>query len=178
MRHITPYLDLFTETARTFGDVSRPIRILEVGVYVGSSTMAFVSGILEREGKGKLVSIDIKDYGAHVLRKAAAKDLDMGSWTFIPGDSKNPEIISRASEEIGGEVDILFVDGDHRYEGVKADAENFLPLVRSGGIAFFHDVGVEKTGVPKWWSEVNPEDWVEKREENRKPGTMGILYKR
>lgn len=32
-------------------------------------------------------------------------------------------------------------DGDHRYEGVLADCENFIPKVRKEGIVCFDDYG-------------------------------------
>ena len=31
-------------------------------------------------------------------------------------------------------IDFLFLDGDHSYEGVRRDFENYAPLVRPGGI--------------------------------------------
>ena len=39
------------------------------------------------------------------------------------------------------DLDFLFIDGDHTYEGCKADAIAWLPKVKSGGIVAFHDVG-------------------------------------
>jgi predicted O-methyltransferase YrrM len=37
-------------------------------------------------------------------------------------------------------VDVLFIDGDHSYGGVKADWEMYGPLVAPGGLAAFHDI--------------------------------------
>ena len=37
-------------------------------------------------------------------------------------------------------VDFAFIDGDHTYEGVKADFLNYGNLVRSGGVIAFHDI--------------------------------------
>ena len=55
-------------------------------------------------------------------------------------------------------LDILFVDGDHSYEGVKRDFEMYGPLVRNGGIIGFHDIvlGPSKDvgGVPRFWKEI------------------------
>lgn len=36
-------------------------------------------------------------------------------------------------------IGLLFIDGDHRYEGVKSDFEGFAPWVCEGGIVAFHD---------------------------------------
>jgi len=37
------------------------------------------------------------------------------------------------------ECDLVFIDGDHSYEGVKLDVEKFSPLVRTGGCMLLHD---------------------------------------
>lgn len=39
-----------------------------------------------------------------------------------------------------GSVDFAFIDGDHTYEGVKADFLNYGNLVRPGGVIAFHDI--------------------------------------
>ena len=52
---------------------------------------------------------------------------------LIVGDSqhtKYPEV---------GEIDLLFVDGDHSYEGCKADLENWFPNLVPGGHIVMHD---------------------------------------
>lgn len=42
--------------------------------------------------------------------------------------------------ETSGKVDFLFIDGDHRYEGVKQDFEMYRQLVRDEGIIALHDI--------------------------------------
>ena len=37
------------------------------------------------------------------------------------------------------EIDILFIDGDHRYKGVIFDWENYEPFVKQGGYIVFDD---------------------------------------
>ena len=37
-------------------------------------------------------------------------------------------------------VDVLFIDGDHTYAGIRSDYEMYGPLVRDGGIVAFHDI--------------------------------------
>ncbi len=39
----------------------------------------------------------------------------------------------------GVKADFIFIDGDHSYEGVKADIQNYGPLVAMGGILAGHD---------------------------------------
>lgn len=54
----------------------------------------------------------------------------------VEGDSHDPATLEAASLD---EVDVLFIDGDHTYDGVEADFELWSPLVRPGGIVAFHD---------------------------------------
>jgi predicted O-methyltransferase YrrM len=44
------------------------------------------------------------------------------------------------------ELDFVYIDGDHNYEGVRADLESFYPKVKLGGQIFLDDYSL--TG---WW---------------------------
>ncbi len=52
---------------------------------------------------------------------------------------------------INGEFDAVFIDGNHSYEYVKKDLENFLPKVKEGGIIALHDANFEgdRYGTPR-----------------------------
>lgn len=61
--------------------------------------------------------------------------------------------------EYFGFVDILMIDGDHTYEGVKKDFEMYSPLVRPGGLIVFHDICDHSETAPtcqvkKFWNEL------------------------
>jgi hypothetical protein len=47
-----------------------------------------------------------------------------------------------------GELDFVYIDGNHRYEFVKADLETYAPKVRPGGFLAGDDYG-----VPGWWED-------------------------
>jgi predicted O-methyltransferase YrrM len=55
-------------------------------------------------------------------------------------------------------LDFLFIDGDHTYDGVRADFEMYAPLVREGGIVAFHDIVKHapevQCEVDRFWSEI------------------------
>jgi predicted O-methyltransferase YrrM len=59
--------------------------------------------------------------------------------TLIRADSHDPQTV-RSLDGLRASVDLLFLDGDHSYEGVRADFESYSPLVRPGGLIAFHDV--------------------------------------
>jgi len=52
-----------------------------------------------------------------------------------------------------GPYDFVFIDGDHTYDGVKADWENFGRL---GRVVAFHDITMRKS-VGKLWREIKAE---------------------
>lgn len=54
------------------------------------------------------------------------------------------------------QYDILFIDGDHSYEGVRKDTINYLPILREGGYLVFHDTQ-HIGGVMNWMNEIESE---------------------
>lgn len=56
------------------------------------------------------------------------------------------------------ELDLLFIDGDHTYEGAKNDFEMYEPLVRRGGFIALHDIVPHHPGsgcgVDRYWNEL------------------------
>jgi predicted O-methyltransferase YrrM len=103
---------------------------------------------------------------------------------LIRGDSHDQAIQSRVREEIGKDrkLDLLFIDGDHSYQGVRADFDSYRSLVRSGGIIAFHDIAEhpKETGceVARLWQEVKTQYRHEEIIEDRDQGWagIGILY--
>ena len=85
---------------------------LEIGVRTGVSTSALLAGI-EDHG-GHLTSLDIE--ACHVFTGHPA-------WTFFQADTvKN---IAALKELTHKDWDILFVDGDHSFEGALSDLSHF-----------------------------------------------------
>lgn len=77
-------------------------------------------------------------------------------WTFIQGDTtKIP--LSEIPLPDGDVFDLVFIDGDHSYDGVKNDYERFGQL---GRIVGFHDVAPDswfKEGV-QYWREISRDE--------------------
>ncbi len=55
-------------------------------------------------------------------------------------------------------IDLLFIDGDHTYEGVKKDFEMYKSLVKPGGLICLHDIvpgSYSDVGdVPNFWNRI------------------------
>jgi predicted O-methyltransferase YrrM len=99
---------------------------LEVGVDKGKS-LAFARKV----SKGDVYGVDIQ------------KNPEIAGTNFIHKPS------NEAVKNWTLPIDVLFIDGDHSYEGAKADWDNFSPFVVKGGWVFFHDADVTSPGVVK-----------------------------
>jgi predicted O-methyltransferase YrrM len=85
---------------------------------------------------------------------------------LLRANSHEEQTFERVRQLTGsGSVDILFIDGDHTYEGVRADFLRYRELVRPGGLIFFHDIikntfdpGVQ---VDRFWRELVARKWLD-----------------
>ena len=73
--------------------------------------------------------------------------------------SHAPRTFEKVKDLLAGRsIDLLFIDGDHSYNGVKKDFEMYSPLVAKDGTIAFHDIvdGAEASvgGVPRFWREL------------------------
>jgi hypothetical protein len=96
---------------------------LEIGVRSGCSTSALLAGI--EEHGGHLYSVDIND--CQVFRGHP-------DWTFYCADSIKDEAIKKL---LANDYEVLFIDGDHTFEGAMSDLESFGPRAKR---IFIHDV--------------------------------------
>ncbi len=72
--------------------------------------------------------------------------------TLVCGESTTERAIETASSR--GPFDLVFIDGDHSYEGVSRDIANYSPMLSEKGILTFHDIATEGTGVPQAWEDL------------------------
>jgi len=131
---------------------SKDIKILEVGTYFGASayylgsitkgmniqvdTIDTFKGSPEHQKKGKIPSFveateNLKDF-PHVSVFVS----DSLEW-------------ARETKVLEIEYNMVFLDGLHSYEQVKAEIEAYLPLIKDGGIISGHDYNNTWKGVIK-----------------------------
>jgi predicted O-methyltransferase YrrM len=103
---------------------------------------------------------------------------------LVLGDSHASGTRERIRRLLGGRaLDLLFIDGDHTYEGVKQDFADYAPLVRPGGLVAFHDIvpgGSGKHGdpggVPAFWRELAATHRASELVEDWEWGSCGIGF--
>ncbi len=113
-----------------------------------------------------LIGIDLNVRNKALLRRLAPENVDVH---LIDGDSGSAAVHSAVESATGGRpIDVLFIDGDHTYDGVRSDYLMYRDLVRDGGLIAFHDLvedhstrfgrtTIAWTGdVPVFWSRLKP----------------------
>lgn len=106
--------------------------IVEVGPYRGGSTKI----LLESSGDARVHTIDLFD---NIDRKLVG-DMDRLTIT-IGGATRFAEIYD------GPKIDMLFIDGDHSYYGVKHDFQTLRHLLANDAVIVFHDYNLTFIGV-------------------------------
>jgi hypothetical protein len=78
----------------------------------------------------------------------------------LDGDSSHPLTLRRLRRRLRGrQLDLLLIDGDHTWAGVRQDFLNYRELVRDGGLIAFHDIcDVRDPASPGWAGDV-PAFW-------------------
>lgn len=137
-------------------------RVLEIGSLFGG-TLWYWSHLPQIE---HLVSVDVPSKSPHVRDGVREARRHWGEWfaprvkfSDHPIDSQDPATVDLVAGELAGEqFDFAFIDGDHSYQGVRADWDAWTTLVRSGGIVAFHDTWPNgdrhEPGVVRWVDEL------------------------
>lgn len=129
------------QAAYLFGLIRRmhPQKVIEIGRYKGGSTLLIAAAM---NGSGQFWSVDLGEKEGRLH----------GATTHRPFDDQIRDICTRfglhVTLETGdsriidlqtGEVDLVFIDGDHSYDGVRSDFERFGRRVKVGGAVLFDD---------------------------------------
>jgi predicted O-methyltransferase YrrM len=148
--------------------------IAEIGRFKGGSTVVFAAALPD--------GVELWSYDFHValrpdmpggeldaeLRDALGRFGLGGKVHLLVADS-------RTAEPPPEPLELLFVDGDHSYEGAKADYERWRAFLRPGGHLLFHDAvdtggyGNVYPGVARLVAEIGP-GW------ERQPGAGSIAH--
>jgi predicted O-methyltransferase YrrM len=160
----------------------KPRTVVEIGTATGGTLFLWCA---LADPEANIVSIDLPG-GIHgggypfwktfVYKRFAQPKQTL---SLLRANSQSPESVATLKAILGGrKIDFLFIDGDHTYKGVKADYDNYAPLVGPGGMVVFHDVCLHPPEldchVDVFWREVREKFRHEEIIENPGQGTCGI----
>jgi predicted O-methyltransferase YrrM len=120
-----------------------PRTVAEIGTYFGG-TLYCLCRLAQPDGT--IASIDrCKGGGGYTDERAEEMQelfpREQQELHLIREDSRLPATLEQLKDVLhGAQLDLLFIDGDHSYEGVKSDFEMYSPLVGEGGMVVFHDI--------------------------------------
>ena len=129
--------------------------ILEIGSCHGNSLLLFARVLAPG---ARIRSIDIGDGTDWREGVNTAKDLKFTIYALRDrgfdadatfADSKSDRAIAWAKN--WAPYDFVFIDGDHSYDGVKADWLNYGPMAPLVG---FHDIAYQPREVKRLWAEI------------------------
>jgi predicted O-methyltransferase YrrM len=163
-----------------------PQRILEIGTDNGGTFWLWCQLASPR---AHIISLDLpkakfsseKGYNKGLL-KSYAKPSQVLS--FIRKDSHTDKAEAMVRKALDSNMlDLLFIDGDHSYAGVKEDYTRYLKYVRPGGMIIFHDIvihdKVQDCQVHRFWNELKVEnevyEFIDAEADDRGWGTWGGL---
>lgn len=141
----------------------RPAVVLEIGTGSGGTLFAWCR---LAASDALIVSIDLPGgpFGGGYPESDIPELLRYGRRAqrveLLRADSHSPTTMRRVEEILASRrVDLLFIDGDHSYEGARRDFELYSPLARDGGLVVFHDILPHRSDigceVERVWQEVS-----------------------
>jgi predicted O-methyltransferase YrrM len=118
--------------------------VLEIGSYTGASTCCFAAA-MKNSGGGKVFCIDTwnndsMSEGHRDTWKEFQSNTENYKDYLMPIRGFSTSVVDEVSAHIKS-LDLLFIDGDHSYEGVKSDWKAYKHFLRSGSTVVFHDSG-------------------------------------
>jgi predicted O-methyltransferase YrrM len=144
-----------------FAEEYRPKVICEIGTFEGGTNFLLGQSISSVD---TIIGVDL--FCANVSLLSTFSKVGK-KHHYIRGSSYSKETVQKVKNALGNKtIDLLFIDGDHSYEGVKKDYEMYLPLISKKALVVFHDIVEDhftrfKTqtincagGVPKFWNEI------------------------
>ena len=126
-------------------------RVVEIGVYEGSSAVVLCE-VLDAEAQLHLIDPfgqhgDALPAGWGATEAASRRVVERARRRHDgPRVTWHVDYSAAVAERWSGPVDLVFIDGDHSEEGVRADWDGWNGFVEPGGAVLFHDARRSQEG--------------------------------
>jgi predicted O-methyltransferase YrrM len=119
---------------------SRPRLVLELGTYIGFSSLVIGDVLAHNEPVGELITVE-PDESAHEIAKTLMSHLSNVS--FVHGYSTDVEVIRTLRDR--GPFEIVYLDSSHAYAETLRELDLIFdaPLLGDGGMLILHDAAKE-----------------------------------
>jgi len=160
-----------------------PAHVLEIGSQFGGTLWYWMQ---HAAPDSVIVNIDIlqnmkpEDVARLPGEWASWARSDVRQYTLL-GRSDDPPVKAHALDYLDYDIDFLFIDAVHTYEGAKADFESYGPYVLPGGVIVLHDLIAPSFSphIQVWqlWREIQAAGYVTKElRAGADWGGIGVVY--
>lgn len=129
-------------------------KILEIGSFLGKSSYWLAKGAKERNGE-KVICVDtfkgstehqerLKGHSTYELFEENLRKAGVFEWVMPIKKSSEEAFLSFSDK-----INLLFIDGSHEYQDVKADLLSWEQYLIPGGVVILHDSAGQWEGPTK-----------------------------
>jgi predicted O-methyltransferase YrrM len=118
-----------------------PETVVEIGSYCGGSTVVIARAARRRNPAVRVYAIEPFTFHESRYQHDYERlfDANVAEWGLGDSIVKVRATSHEAVRDWKRPVDFLYVDGDHRYEAVARDIDDYLPFLTPEGLVAFHD---------------------------------------
>ena len=126
------------ETGRALYSIIRllkPSTVIEVGSYAGAASITMAQALVDAgDDDSRLHCVELSGDHIQIAKRNLTEAGLLDRVIFHHGPSDTPSIIRSLPKS-----KMIFVDGDHTYEGAKRDFETYVELLEQDGVMIYHD---------------------------------------
>ena len=138
-------------------DALKPRSIVELGVHAGFSYLVFCQAVRQLELDCLCRGVDTWKGDEHsgFYGEEVFQGLCRDHYRYLGFSRLIRSTFSEARSQVAdGSVDLLHIDGCHRYEAVRRDFDMWKPKLSSRAVVLFHDTAEPAFGVGAFWREL------------------------
>ena len=138
----------------------RPRLIVELGTHHGVSFTAFCEAVRRNALAARCIAVDLWQGDAHAGYYGESVYADLASHVARHyggfAELRRLDFTAAAATIEDGSVDLLHIDGRHRYDDVRQDYRTWRGKLSARGVVLFHDIAElrDDFGVHRFWREL------------------------